>query len=440
MPKRFGALRYKPNRTSPKYIEASYLTPVWAFEQWPGLKERQYANFDADDEDGARAWLRKARIAIEAGSWQPERETRRDRVRNSITLGDYFPTWLAERRTPKGAPLEEGTRYRIRKDAENHVLPTFGDMRLVDITPRDVDRWWDGLDHTQPSMCVNALVTLKMILNTASKPGRNGESPLIPANPCRIDITKPKRAVETTPATISDVRAIHDAMPDRYADAVYIAVFCNGPRIGEVCALRRRDIDLKTLTLRIRISRKTMGANKTGKPKTVNSVRDEDIPTQFAPALAKLLEHVPDDPDAWIFPALRDPDEPIHPNTLRRMYAKARETAGRPDLRFHDLRHTALTLLAQEGATIKELMAAAGHSDPETAIRYQHATTTRTRQLAEKIGRLIPTETTPDTIRQHIQRNKEQIKALADENQRLAEQLEKLESQANDTTNTETRQ
>lgn len=426
MPKRFGALRWKPNKSNPKYIEASYLTPVWAFSEWPGLGERQYRNFDPDDEDGARAWLRTARISIEAGSWQPEKENRRDRIRDTITFGAYFDKWLDERRTAKGAPLEDGTRYRIRKDTENHLLPTFGRMRLVDITTRDIDRWWDDLDHTQPSMCSNALVTLKMILNTASRPGRNGETPLIPANPCRIDIPKPRRATETIPATIDEVQAIHDAMPERYAAAVYIAVFCNGPRIGEVCALRRRDIDLNHLTLHIRLSRKTMSASKTGKPKTVNSVRDEDIPTQLAPTLAALLDRIPQDPDAWLFPAITTPDNPIHPNTLRHMYAKARETAGRPDLRFHDLRHTALTLLAQEGATIKELMTAAGHSDPETAIRYQHATTTRTRQLAEKIGRLIPTPPTPDTIRQHIQDNQNKIKALADENKQLERQLAEL--------------
>lgn len=427
MPKRFGALRWKPSKSNPKYIEASYLTPVWAFQEWPGLRERQYANFDADDEDGARAWLRKAKVSIEAGSWKPEQEHRRDRVRNSMTLGEYFPAWLDERRTAAGAPLEEGTKYRIRKDAENHVLPTFGRMRLIDITPRDVDRWWDNLDHTQPSMCTNALITLKMILNSACRPGRNGETPLLKENPCRIDVPKPKRATETVPATIDEVKAIHDAMPDRYAAAIYIAVFCNGPRIGEVCALRRRDADLQRLTLHIRLSRKTMSTAKTGRPKTVNSVRDEDIPTQLAPTLAELLEHVPDQPDAWLFPAVKHPDDPIHPNTLRSMYVKARETAGRPDLRFHDLRHTALTLLAQEGATIKELMAAAGHSDPETAIRYQHATTTRTRHLAEKIGRLIPTPTTPDAIRRQIQSNKDKIKALADENELLERQLQELE-------------
>lgn len=98
-------------------------------------------------------------------------------------------------------PLEAGSVYRLRKDAENHVLPYFGRMRLVDITPRDCDRWWDQLDHTQCSMCVNALKVLKAVLATASKPGRNGESALIPANSCMIPTPGQKRETETVPAT-----------------------------------------------------------------------------------------------------------------------------------------------------------------------------------------------------------------------------------------------
>lgn len=67
-----------------------------------------------------------------------------------------------------------------------------------------------------------------------------------------------------------------------------------------------------------------------------------------------------------------------------------RRVTGRPDLRFHDLRHTALTLLAQQGATVRELMDAAGHADPQTAMRYQHSVSGRAQDLAKRIGNLIP--------------------------------------------------
>ena len=45
----------------------------------------------------------------------------------------------------------------------------------------------------------------------------------------------------------------------------------------------------------------------------------------------------------------------------------ARDAAGRPDLRFHDLRHTGATLAAAAGATVAELMARIGHTTPAMA-------------------------------------------------------------------------
>jgi integrase len=59
-----------------------------------------------------------------------------------------------------------------------------------------------------------------------------------------------------------------------------------------------------------------------------------------------------------------------------------REAAGRPDLRFHDLRHTGATLAAATGATMAELMRRLGHSSPGAAMRYQHAADDRDQAIA----------------------------------------------------------
>ena len=60
----FGKIAWKPNKQHPTRIEASFPTPVWAFEKWPGLAERQSKSFpaSADGEDEARglAWPSEA--------------------------------------------------------------------------------------------------------------------------------------------------------------------------------------------------------------------------------------------------------------------------------------------------------------------------------------------------------------------------------------------
>jgi len=68
-------------------------------------------------------------------------------------------------------------------------------------------------------------------------------------------------------------------------------------------------------------------------------------------------------------------------------WRKARAGAGRPDLRFHDLRHTGAVLAAQEGATLAELQARLGHTTPAAAMIYQHAASEPDKLLAERLSR-----------------------------------------------------
>jgi integrase len=59
--------------------------------------------------------------------------------------------------------------------------------------------------------------------------------------------------------------------------------------------------------------------------------------------------------------------------------------AGRPDLRFHDLRHTGAVLAAATGASLAELMARLGHGTAAAALRYQHAAQDRDQTIAAQV-------------------------------------------------------
>jgi integrase len=72
--------------------------------------------------------------------------------------------------------------------------------------------------------------------------------------------------------------------------------------------------------------------------------------------------------------------------SLHKAFWPAREAAGRPDLHFHDLRHTGATLAAATGATLADLMARIGHSTPAMALRYQHAVHGRDQQIAAALS------------------------------------------------------
>lgn len=426
----FGKIAWKPNKQNPTRIEVSFPTPVWAFEKWPGLAERQSKSFpaSADGEDEARGWLGRQKRLIDAEAWEPERVVRRKDLAERVTFGEYWEGWLNGRRTAKGAPLAAGTRYRLEKDIRLHLLPYFGPMRLVDVTPRTVDDWLAWLPQDQKAMRANAVKAAHAIFATAARPGVHGEPPLIPSNPFAGRMSgKYRRDRETPPATPEELKIMHDAMPPRYALTVYIACFVE-MRIGEVCALRMdTDVDLDARTMHIRHGRLTVGPDKIGATKTASSVRDEPIPTQLADLIRDFADRYELKSGDWLFPSVKDQSEPLHPNSLRNWFAEARERAGRPDMRFHDLRSTGLTWRAIDGATLKELMEAGGHADPRTAMIYQHAADGRRREMADKLGsRLLPDET-PGVIRTRIADIESRIAELSAERDRLMTKLKALE-------------
>ena len=76
----------------------------------------------------------------------------------------------------------------------------------------------------------------------------------------------------------------------------------------------------------------------------------------------------------------------MEPDNLRRSWYRVRAALPEPRPRFHDLRHTGLTIFAQEGATLAELMRRGGHADIHIVLRYQHATMNRDRELADRMS------------------------------------------------------
>ncbi|OZG57882.1 site-specific recombinase, phage integrase family [Bifidobacterium tissieri] len=423
----FGRIEYRPNSTSPTRVVAAYPTPAAAFARWPGLPKRISRSFPIEQESEAVAWLDGERRRMDAGVWEPPtvREKKAETV--GLTFDEYFPDWLEQRRY-KGNPLRPGTKYRLRRDYENHIQPALGSTSMSRVTQAMADRFRDGLRADQPAMRRNVMKLLAEILRSAALPGEDGSEPIIPRYPLTRSEATPRREREIIPATPAQVRRIMDMMPDAYRLTVELGCAVE-LRIGEVCALQRRDIILATRRLHVHRTRTTMDPESTtGSPKTSGSERWEPIPETILPHLQEHLASLPEGDDAWLFPAIRDPSQPVHPNTLRGWYDAARKAAHRPDLRFHDLRHTGLTWLALEGATLRELMDAGGHTSADVALLYQHSMDDRRRDLANKVGERLYEDTTPDGLRARIREINDRIRELEEERDGLRSQLEAISS------------
>ncbi|MDQ6526452.1 site-specific integrase [Nocardioides sp. LHD-245] len=224
---------------------------------------------------------------------------------------------------------------------------------------------------------------LRTVLNQAVREGR------ILANPCDIAGAGTVHAPERVPATVAELDTIAAAMPDRYAAAVHVAAF-SALRAGELFGLTRRQVDLVAGTVRVEHQAVTClhsTAPYLGPTKTPSSRRTVHLPPHVVAILREHMERfTPAGRDALIF---TEPDGRIVTReTRQRAYTKARRAAGRPDLRWHDLRHTGATLAAQAGASLRELQHRLGHSTPRAAMVYQHASAERDRDIARRLSEL----------------------------------------------------
>ena len=221
---------------------------------------------------------------------------------------------------------------------------------------------------------------LRMLLGHAVREGR------IDANPCQIARAGQVKATERVPATPADIEALAQAMPARYAAAVHVAAW-SGLRAGELFGLARRHVDLDAGTVRVdrAVSYLPGRTPVIGNTKTESSRRTVHLPPHVVEHLrGHMATYTDPGPDALVFSG---PAGQIAPREVRmQTWRRARASVGRPDLRWHDLRHTGATLAAQAGATVRELQHRLGHSTAAAAMIYQHPSHERDRDLAQRLS------------------------------------------------------
>src|SRR5579884_2195535 len=167
------------------------------------------------------------------GAWIDPRKGR-------ITLADYCASWMGQRHD-----LRSSTRELYGGLLRRQILPALGDVELAAISPSTVRAWHAGLMATgKVSTAAKAYRLLRTILGTAAA------DEIIVKNPCAIRGAAADRTPERPVATVAQVDALAATVGDRYRCLVLVATYC-GLRLGEVMALRRRNVDLLHGRLRV---------------------------------------------------------------------------------------------------------------------------------------------------------------------------------------------
>ncbi len=350
--RQFGSLRILPSgKHQARYVGAD------------GKMHRAPVTFDTHGD--ADTYLSTVRADLTRRTWTAPKA-------KPLTFGDYAESWLTQRE------LKPRTRQHYRTILDRFLLPEFGDTDLTAILAADVRTWHAQLE-TGKVFAGQAYGLLRSILRTALVEG------LITSSPCVLRKTSPKRQIKIKPAKLDELDKLVEAMPERYRLMVHLAAWC-ALRYGEVAALRRSDVDVKAGVVHV-VHGVTWvaGRPQEGDPKSDAGKRDVAIPPHLLPAVKAHLErHTAWGRDGLLFP--NRAGNFLSPASFYLFWWPARSAAGRPDLRFHDLRHTSATWAAQDGATLAELMHRLGHSSPAMALRYQHAAADRDQLIAAKLS------------------------------------------------------
>ena len=298
-------------------------------------------------------------------------------------LGTYAERWLANRKV-KGRPLADRTREGYQDLLDRFILPTFGRQPIHRISREDVDAWYDRTAKHTPTYRARAYSLLRTILASAV------DDEYLMVNPAKI------RGAGSTPRASpgpgagpggagrvdrGDAAEVPGADPDRVLGR---------PEVGELTELRRSDVDTKRGVIHVR--RAVVRVKDGFVVKTTKSdagVRDVLLPPAVMALVRQhLLEHTAPGLDGLLFPSHHDPEEHLRQSSLTRVFYPARKAAGRGDFRFHDLRHTHLTMYAQAGATTAEIKARGGHSTSQAALRYQAVAQGREELIVAKLSEL----------------------------------------------------
>lgn len=211
---------------------------------------------------------------------------------------------------------------------------------------------------------------------------------MIKRNPCRIKGADRERETARPVASVPQVYQLAETVPGRFRALVLMGAFTS-LRWGELVNLRHADVDLAAGVVAVAhtpTERDDGTLDPTGSPKSDAGLRTVAVPPLVLPELAAHLTEFTD--TAFVF--LGELGGRLRRSNFRRAthWQATVVRVGLPaGFHFHDLRHTGNQLAAEAGATTRELMRRMGHSTVRAAMRYQHSTDRRDREIAAEMSR-----------------------------------------------------
>lgn len=335
-------------------------------------------------------------IELESGTYTPNKK---------ILFKDFAAEWFKE------ISVKKDSTVRVRKYGLSVLLSSFAFEQITNITRKSYEKVLSDLLEKKSDNTITIVhSTARLIFKAAMKDN------VLKMNPLEYAVVPRKqKTVEELEEEDEVVKYLEKEDLSNLVKAaknkglgndylVFLTLAYTGLRIGELCALKWRDIDFDKKTLSVT---KTLynPSNKVSEykllpPKTKESKRVIDIDDLVIAELkkhqAKQKEFIMKKRDTYhdtgfiiVNKKLPGYPEPIHTfnNRMNRLLKIAKLNL---DLTPHSLRHTHTSLMAEAGATLPEIMARLGHKDDKvTKTVYLHVTKPVQQKTSQKFSELM---------------------------------------------------
>jgi len=307
------------------------------------------------------------------------------------TVGVFLERWLESTRPT----VRPSTWIRYAQLVRVHMLPSLSKIQLGSLTAQHLEDLYAEriAAGAAPRSVHHVHAVLRRALNVAGRWGLIVRNPTADISPPRV----PGREMRTL--SEEQLRALLTAAAGERLEALFVLAVTTGMRQGELLGLRWRalDLDARSLNVTTTLQRATKGY-AFGEPKTKSSRRRIELSRQAVAALRR--HHVAQAAErlaagtAWenldlVF--ANEAGRALSPSELTNVYhRRVLKRAGLERIRFHDLRHTAATILLGRGVHPKIVSEMLGHTSIAITLDlYSHVIPTMQQDAAAAFDLVI---------------------------------------------------
>lgn len=314
------------------------------------------------------------------------------------TVAQFLAHWLEQSLKPRA---RQRTFESFGTIIEKHINPHIGRIQLDKLSPQHVQGLLGSKSKSggaggrglSAQTVVNIRTVLRSALNQAVKWGLLARNVAALVDSPRI--SRPKAHA----LSVEEARVLIDGARGKRFEGIYVLALTLGMRRGEILGLAWTDLDLDNRVLRVnRAVQRLKDGLKITDVKTERSRRSIALPDSVVRVLKeRRLRQLEERLKAglnWRDLGLvftNPTGGPLEPITLHRDYKQLLKAAGLPvETRFHDLRHSAASLLLAQGVQLRIIMELLGHSSIAlTANTYSHVMPAAMRATAETMDALL---------------------------------------------------